>query len=249
MTKQRIHPGKFSVIGNLRKVRIFPRLLLSFVSLILIAVTCITLISFRTYANEIESEAQDYLSLLVSNVAMKIREQLSQAELDARGFYSDPGLLRALSDNENEELDAASRENNTLLVEHALNALKSWQKDYTSIHFITPTRQYAMMDESGYRRGGVVKRLSSFYDSPFYLEALKRRGYPVWIDATRRTDVFSATSKACTVSAIASAFAWLFTARQAIQRVFWAFSCSILMSTCLLKRSRAMKHTMTEIHL
>lgn len=190
MTKQRIHSGKFSVIRNLRKVRIFPRLLLSFVSLILIAVTCITLISFRTYANEIESEAQDYLSLLVSNVAMKIREQLSQAELDARGFYSDPGLLRALSDNENGELDAASRENNTLLVEHALNALKSWQKDYTSIHFITPTRQYAMMDESGYRRGGVVKRLSSFYDSPFYLEALKRRGYPVWIDATRRTDVF-----------------------------------------------------------
>ncbi|MCI5957921.1 MAG: hypothetical protein MRZ54_13150, partial [Clostridiales bacterium] len=55
------------VIAGLRKLNIFPRLLLVFCVLLLFSTLLITLLNQRYFAREIESTTMDYLSLMVQN--------------------------------------------------------------------------------------------------------------------------------------------------------------------------------------
>ena len=60
------------LIAALRKLRVFPRLLLVFCTLLIASTLFISLLNQGNFAREIESTTVDYLSLLVQNSAYRL---------------------------------------------------------------------------------------------------------------------------------------------------------------------------------
>ena len=64
------------------------------------------------------------------------------------------------------------------------------KKHIVNIQFVTPSRQYHMVEDNGFQRGGTIRDLDAFYKSDFYLVPQDKRGYPVWMDDKEQTGIF-----------------------------------------------------------
>ena len=78
---------------------------------------------------------------------------------------------------------------NTFLIENRLYFAPE-QKHIVNIQFVTPSRQYHMVEDNGFQRGGTIRDLDAFYKSDFYLVPQDKRGYPVWMDDKEQTGIF-----------------------------------------------------------
>ena len=87
------------VIAGLRKLNIFPRLLLVFCVLLLFSTLLITLLNQRYFAREIESTSMDYLSLMVQNAAYRLQQEAGRLEDGMALFTQDEQLLAAVEQN------------------------------------------------------------------------------------------------------------------------------------------------------
>ena len=84
------------VIAGLRKLNIFPRLLLVFCVLLLFSTLLITLLNQRYFAREIESTSMDYLSLMAQNAAYSLEQEAERLEDGMALFTQDEQLLAAV---------------------------------------------------------------------------------------------------------------------------------------------------------
>lgn len=183
------------VTKHLRKVGIFRRLTISFLLLLLISALFLTFFSYYQYSKEINLNLYRYVSLLVQNVELKIRDILKEYEDDAVLFYGDSRIIGALAENaslfhENTEEAQKKFEENKTIVETMLYRMRENHKDIANIQFISPDCQYHMIEPSGYQRGGTIQDLDNFYKSGFYLLPQEKNGYPVWIDGKEQSSVF-----------------------------------------------------------
>lgn len=180
---------------QLRKVGIFQRLNATFLLLLLASALFLTFFAFYQYSAEINLNLDRYVSLLVQNVELKIQDTLADYENVALRFYNDGEVIQALMENSNLTPDGtikekAQYEKNSYTIESKLYNMRSNSKNIVNIQFVTPNRQYHMVEPSGYQRGGTIRDLEAFYQSEFYLLPQEKRGYPIWMDSATQTSTF-----------------------------------------------------------
>lgn len=183
------------VTKQLRKVGIFKRLNVSFLALLLISALFLTFFSFFQYSREINLNLTRYTSMLVQNTRLKIQDTMEEYENMALNFYNDSRIIRAISENsalpENRSPGQEQLfQTNTFLIENKLYSLRQNKKHIVNIQFVTPSRQYHMVEDNGFQRGGTIRDLDAFYKSDFYLVPQDKRGYPVWMDDKEQTGIF-----------------------------------------------------------
>ena len=183
------------VTRQLRKVGIFKRLNVSFLALLLISALFLTFFSFFQYSREINLNLTRYTSMLVQNTRLKIQDTMEEYENMALNFYNDSRIIRAISENSSlPENRSPGQEQlfqtNTFLIENRLYSLHQNKKHIVNIQFVTPSRQYHMVENNGFQRGGTIRDLDAFYKSDFYLVPQDKRGYPVWMDDKEQTGIF-----------------------------------------------------------
>ena len=183
------------VTRQLRKVGIFKRLNVSFLALLLISALFLTFFSFFQYSREINLNLTRYTSMLVQNTRLKIQDTMEEYENMALNFYNDSRIIRAISENSSlPENRSPGQEQlfqtNTFLIENRLYSLRQNKKHIVNVQFVTPSRQYHMVEDNGFQRGGTIRDLDAFYKSDFYLVPQDKRGYPVWMDDKEQTGIF-----------------------------------------------------------
>ena len=183
------------VTKQLRKVGIFKRLNVSFLALLLISALFLTFFSFFQYSREINLNLTRYTSMLVQNTRLKIQDTMEEYENMTLNFYNDSRIIRAISENSAlPETRSPGQEQlfqtNTFLIENRLYSLRQNKKHIVNIQFVTPSRQYHMVEDNGFQRGGTIRDLDAFYKSDFYLVPQDKRGYPVWMDNKEQTGIF-----------------------------------------------------------
>ena len=179
------------ITRQLRKVSIFQRLNISFLVLLLGAAAFLTFFSFSKYSAEIIFNLERYASMSVQNIQLKVQDILQGYENIAIQFYEDESVLQAVAQNETLSEDQAEtfRENRHT-IERKLYDMRSGKKYIKNIELVTPERQYHMVEENGYQRGGTIRNLDEFYKSDFYRKAIERHGYPVWIEEAGQNHTF-----------------------------------------------------------
>lgn len=133
--------------------------------------------------------------MLVQNTRLKIQDTMEEYENMALNFYNDSRIIRAISENSSlPENRSPGQEQlfqtNTFLIENRLYSLRQNKKHIVNIQFVTPSRQYHMVEDNGFQRGGTIRDLDAFYKSDFYLVPQDKRGYPVWMDDKEQTGIF-----------------------------------------------------------
>ncbi|MDQ6422984.1 sensor histidine kinase [Paenibacillus sp. LHD-117] len=169
------------MIKALRSTRIFQRLVVAFFVLIILPSLFITFFTYNKYVNEIETNMEKFLSLLVQNVNVQITDKLNSFERAAVQIYSDSAIISALRYASMEDRLAVGRKLNSVAMNNGYIA---------SLQVVTPTDQYTMIDSYGERSGGYIRDLKRFRESEFYTAAMEQHGYPVWFDTSRVTDLF-----------------------------------------------------------
>ena len=179
------------VIAGLRKLNIFPRLLLVFCVLLLFSTLLITLLNQRYFAREIESTSMDYLSLMVQNAACRLQQEAGRLEDGMALFTQDEQLLAAVE--QNGELAAAGGQRsaqflqNSACIEQGLLRVKEKLGGIKALMLIAGGEQYRMAASPGNGRGAFFPDLAAFYESDIYRGAVEAKGYPFWQDSTRVT--------------------------------------------------------------
>ena len=183
------------VTKQLRKVGIFKRLNISFLVLLLASALFLTFFSFFQYSREINLNLDRYTSMLVQNTRLKIQDIMKEYENMALSFYNNNKILRAIS--ENAELSQNRNDNeeqayidNSFLIENRLYSLRRNKKYIVNVQLVTPDRQYHMVEDNGFQRGGTIRDLDAFYQSAFYLLPQEKKGYPIWMDSREQTGIF-----------------------------------------------------------
>ena len=179
-----------AICGVFRKVRIFPRLFFVMLLLTILPTIFITYISFRDYVAEIERNTEHFLSLLVGNVTVQVKERLESYEQSARAFYSDPDILALLEENARLAQQPGFEAGEGYLankrqVERRLFDMTTNSKYVLNLEFITGYGQYYMRNSAGEQRGCTLHDLPGYLASPYYQKTLAEKGYPCWFDTTQ----------------------------------------------------------------
>lgn len=182
--------AKSAALSLLRRIPIFPRLFCIMIILAVIPATAITIISFRSYVAEIGENTENFISLLVGNIAIQMNDRMETYENAAVSFYSDSSVLSLLEENasiaqiNDDYLHDERFKMNRTFIEQRLYKLMQNNRYVTNLQFITPYTQYFMLDEKGNRRGCMLHDLDAFLSSRYYSDALEAEGYPCWFDTT-----------------------------------------------------------------
>jgi len=178
---------------QLRKVGIFPRLIISFMLLLLFTSLFLTFFTFYQYSTELNRNINRYTALLVQNVSLEIEDKMKEYEDIALRFYNDPQVIQALVENSghsDKTLYPQQYDQNTFIIENKLYNLRSNRKYIANIQFVTPDRQYRMVEQNGFGRGGLIRDLDAFYETDFYRLPQEKNGYPIWIDGHNQSHIF-----------------------------------------------------------
>lgn len=180
------------ITRQLRKVSIFKRLNFSFLVLLLGTAVFLTFFSFSKYSAEVASNLEQYASMSVQNIQLKVQDIMEEYENLAIQFYEDANVLDAVVQNEQlqENQNPQLEQDNRRQIEKKLYYVGVGKKYIKGIQLVTPNYQYHMSEINGYRRGGTIRDLGHFYQSPFYKDAVKSHGYPVWIEDKTQSHIF-----------------------------------------------------------
>ena len=99
----------------------------------------------------------------VQNICLKMEDIMREYEDVALQFYDDARVLQAAVENaEADQNGEKGKEDNIALIEEKLYTMSRQRKHIKNVQFVTPGRQYHMMEENGYRRGGTIRNLTEF---------------------------------------------------------------------------------------
>mgnify|MGYP006971279340 FL=1 len=134
----------------LRTGSIFKRLNLSFLVLLLGAAAFITFFSFDKYSKEIIWNLKQNAAMQVQNICLKMEEIMREYEDIALQFYDDARILQAAVENAAADAKGEKgKEENIALIEEKLYTMSRQRKYIKNVQFVTPGRQYHMMEENG----------------------------------------------------------------------------------------------------
>ncbi len=181
-----------TMIARLRRMKIFPRLLLVFCALLITSTLFITLFNQASYGRELETNVSRYLGVLSENAAMKLGKEKNRFEDFLLEITKDEALFEAAAENEllfmrenhggvkvSEKINENSR-----LIESGLLSAKRRMQGVKALLLVTKTAQYRMASGADSPRGAYARDLPAFRRHDIYTLAEKADGYPVWRDST-----------------------------------------------------------------
>lgn len=193
--KHQLKRGINCLVAQLRKVNIFPRLLLVFSTLLIASTVFITFFNQKNYAAEAETNAVKYLSILVQNASLELVQEKEQIELGLLPFIQNENVLHAIS--ENNELygseqpdDVKTQEKmrkNRYMIEQTLRSVKNNVNGVKAALFVTENAQYQMLAEKEGASTPYIRNLDEFHKSEIYQKAVAAQGYPSWRDSVKDT--------------------------------------------------------------
>lgn len=193
--KKKIEKLDLIFIRHLRRIPIFSRLFLLFSLCSIIPLLFITFYNFQKNVDELSANTQQYLSLITSNLLNQIDTTLIDYEDLSRAFYANEENIRILTENntiaqndENYMQNELYQQNKVTIAENFFT-LASTDYDIINITFISPYDQYNMKPNSLDMYGAIIHDLDSFYTSPYYLDAIEKKGYSTWYDASTEADL------------------------------------------------------------
>lgn len=189
-------PGKSHImVGLFRNISIFPRIFLVILFVSIYPMVFLSRYYVQHYEAALSNNTQMYLTLLTSNLAGEIDFSLSEYEAVSRGFYTQDSMLSLLKNNQEIALnDPNYLYNPTYLaqkkvVSNTLLTLASTDTNIINLAVITPHDQYTMRVDPMSSYGALVQDLDYFRRSDYYLEAIEKSGYPLWVDSTQDTQL------------------------------------------------------------
>lgn len=199
-------------ISKLRKVNIFPRLLLVFCILLITPTVFITFFTQHNYAAETEKNNLKYLSMLVQNANFKLEQETSRYEGSVSLFTQNEKVLLAIEKNKQIQRDfqdiavMGNKEyrENTQIIQSALSSIQNRMNGIKALLFISENNQYSVAKNNEYPSEVYIRNLNSFYNSEIYTKTLAAKGYPVWFDATKDTPKLIFENKSDTLGIIGS---------------------------------------------
>ncbi|MEG3074236.1 MAG: sensor histidine kinase [Ruthenibacterium sp.] len=183
------------IISQLRKLNLYPRLLLMFCCLLIASTAFITWFNQATYARDLEDSAVRYRSAMVQNAMFKLQQQKESIEQNITGFFQNETVLQALHENQifnaqNDRFDTSVSEliqNNRRIVENALLSTTKKSAGIRALILIANAEQYSVSSSSDAAGGPMVRNLKSLYQSEIYQGAIREKGYPFWRDSVKET--------------------------------------------------------------
>jgi len=184
-----------ALINTIRRVSIFKRLVLSFLLVIIVPSIVISYVLFDISSKELETTVSNSLYHYIGKVNDNINEVLKKYEDISYRLYLEEELGNLLADantlyhmkesnptNYNEKYaDVKGRINNMLY-----NASNN-RSFLSNLEIITDTDEFTQINYNGDVKGGKVKAINAFRQSPTYINAIEAKGYPVWLDTTGQT--------------------------------------------------------------
>lgn len=192
--KHQLKRGIDCLVSQLRKVDIFPRLLLVFCTLLIASTVFITFFNQKNYADEAETNAVKYLSILVQNASLELKQEKEQIEQGLSKFIQDENVLLAIQENsdlqakaDNDAKVAEKMQKNRYLIEQALRSVKKRVPGVKAAIFVAEDAQYSMLADKDDGNAAFVRNLEDFYASEIYKKAITAHGYPSWLDSVQDT--------------------------------------------------------------
>ncbi len=194
-TDRKIHFFTKRLITHLRKLNIFPRILLFFCLFLIVSTGFITFLNQNSYTNQIEKNITQELATLAQRDSLVLNQEKVRIETSMEEFMGDMSILEALEECRLLALQAASGDQqaqqkidkNQEYVENTLNSICKNTKGVCAMAFVNSDILHRM-DVAPSVIGSVqVPDLDKLLDSAIYTEAVKANGYPFWRDSTADT--------------------------------------------------------------
>ncbi|MEG2687348.1 MAG: HAMP domain-containing protein, partial [Christensenellaceae bacterium] len=183
------------IISQLRKLNLYPRLLLMFCCLLIASTAFITSFNQAAYARDLENSVVQYRSAMVQNAMFKLQQQKVDIEQNLISFFQDETVLQALYANQllnaqNGRFDASVSElfqDNRRLIENVLLSTTKKSVGIRALILVASGEQYSASSSSDAAGAPVVRNLKSLYQSEIYKGAIREKGYPFWRDSVEET--------------------------------------------------------------
>lgn len=184
------------MINVLRKLNIYPRLVLMFCCLLILSTGFITIFNQIGYARELESNTVKYQSVLVQNAMYKLHQEQESIERAVTDFILNEKVRGAIRENHillgrvgpfgRQEFNRAQE--NRKVIEYAMSALRNKIGDVRAIAFVgSEGSQYSVSGGRDGGNGSLVRNVEEFRKSEIVLEAQAANGYPSWRDSVKDT--------------------------------------------------------------
>ncbi|HHW00545.1 MAG TPA: histidine kinase [Clostridiaceae bacterium] len=186
----------FSILNSLRRFRIYNRLIVSFLLIIIIPNLIISYYSFNISSHEMDKIISSSTKRILSNIEQTIGERLRFYEKIAHSIYSDPEiidlLIKCKSYSESkikDQLLLEEYEECKKRIGNILNHMSPTQ-DINNLQIVSDYDQFVQIDSGGVKRGASVKDIESYTKSDNYIRALEADGSPIWVDTSREEGVY-----------------------------------------------------------
>lgn len=177
-----------TMIARLRRMKIFPRLLMVFCVLLIASILFITLFNQASYGKELESNVSRYLGVLAENAAMKLGQEKDRYENFLLSVTQNEALFKMVAENENlfaeKNINNLKISKNSKHIESTLLNAKNRIEGIKALLLVTDNTQYRMASGVDSPRGAYVRDLPLFRRHDIYTLAIEANGYPVWRDST-----------------------------------------------------------------
>ncbi|MGL5676172.1 MAG: cache domain-containing sensor histidine kinase [Cellulosilyticaceae bacterium] len=179
------------LISSIRNVSVFKRLIVAFLTLITLPTLAITSITYNTYTKEVENNISVLLSYTAHNVTQSITKQMQSYENLIYNLYLDESLMDLVFKSLNPALDETERADITAKINNHLYLYTAYyDPNIFNLQIVTPKDQFTQINLAGEKKGGYIKKLEQFIDSPYYIGAKSFKGHPIWFDTTFESDLF-----------------------------------------------------------
>ena len=175
------------IVSWLRKLPLYPRLLLIFCSLLIFSTGSITLFNQAGYTRELENSAVQYRAVLVRNALYKLQQQKESLEDVLEPLLQNQTLLTALHATPTGTETASLQEDNHQTIEQILLTARKKNNGIRALLLIANGDVFSVSANSESAAGPVVRDMEAVYDSEIYRGALRAGGYPFWYDSAAET--------------------------------------------------------------
>ncbi len=196
--KENHKPSRFTrkIITALRKLNIYPRLVLIFCCLLILSTGFITFFNQTGYARELESNTVKYQSVLVQNAMYKLHQEQENVERNVAEFILNEKVRGAFLEN-NLLLGRAGpfgyqeykrTQENRKTIEHAMQTLRNKIGGLRAVVFVgVEGSQYSSANMKNDPKSPIVRNVEAFWESELAKGAAQAKGYPDWRDSVRET--------------------------------------------------------------
>lgn len=185
------------IIAFLRKSKLFYRLFIAFLLLTILPTIFFNLLWLTHFKDEVLDLSSQLTRAITSNSGTILTEQLNIYEELSHQIYTDPEMINLIKMCNNIYLakDFMNEKSHLYLEYKHLIGQKLYELTLnypyiSNIQIVTSYDQFSPFTPLGVQSGGIIHNLPNFLSSPYYLDALAAKGYPIWFDTTSVHNIF-----------------------------------------------------------